>query len=50
MLKEGLEAYLDDSSQAWVMNAEGGYEPPPARRGKTRVVQEELLKALVPAL
>jgi polyphosphate kinase len=50
VLKEGLEAYLDETTQAWVMNAEGGYEPPPSRRGKTRVVQEELLKALVPAL
>jgi hypothetical protein len=27
------------------MNAEGGYEPP-ARRGRARMVQEELLRAL----
>ena len=48
VVREGLQAYLDDAGQAWVMNSEGAYAAP-ARRGKSRVVQEELLKTLVPA-
>jgi polyphosphate kinase len=50
VVREGLQAYLDDAGQAWVMNSEGGYEAPAVRRGKGRVVQEELLRTLVPAL
>jgi len=49
VIREGLQAYLDDPGQAWVMNADGAYEPPAARRGKPRVIQEELLRALAPA-
>ena len=49
VIREGLQAYLDDVSQAWTMNAEGGYEAPAPRRGKPRVVQEELLRVLAPA-
>jgi polyphosphate kinase len=49
VVREGLLAYLDDTSQAWVMRSDGGYEPPAPRRGKARVVQEELLRALAPA-
>jgi hypothetical protein len=30
------------------MNAEGRYEPPAPRRGKARLVQEELLRSLAP--
>ena len=48
VVREGLQAYLDDVSQAWLMNSEGSYEAPAARRGKPRVVQEELLRTLVP--
>ena len=48
VIREGLQAYLDDVGQAWVMNSEGAYEAPAARRGKGRVVQEELLRTLVP--
>jgi polyphosphate kinase len=48
VIREGLQAYLDDASQSWLMGSEGAYEPPAARRGKPRVVQEELLRALVP--
>ena len=48
VINEGLQAYLDDAHQAWVMGSEGAYEPPAPRRGKARVVQEELLRALVP--
>jgi polyphosphate kinase len=48
VIREGLQAYLDDVSQAWTMNSAGGYEPPAPRRGKARVVQEELLRTLAP--
>jgi polyphosphate kinase len=50
VIREGLLAYLDEPGHAWVMNSEGAYEPPSARRGKHRVAQEELLKSLAPAL
>ena len=50
VIREGLQAYLEDTSQAWLMDAEGVYAPPAPRRAKSRVVQEELLKALVPAI
>jgi polyphosphate kinase len=49
VINEGLQAYLDDASQAWIMGSEGAYEPPAPRRGKQRVVQEELLRSLVQA-
>jgi polyphosphate kinase len=48
VIREGLQAYLDDTNQAWLMNAEGRYEPPAPRRGKARLVQEELLRSLAP--
>jgi polyphosphate kinase len=48
VIAEGLRAYLDDASQAWSMNSEGAYEPPAPKRGKPRMVQEELLRTLVP--
>jgi polyphosphate kinase len=48
VISEGLQAYLDDASQAWIMTSEGGYDAPAPRRGKPRVVQEELLRALAP--
>jgi polyphosphate kinase len=48
VINEGLQAYLDDASQAWVMGSEGAYEAPAPRRGKPRVVQEELLRTLAP--
>jgi polyphosphate kinase len=48
VIREGLQAYLDDVSQAWTMNSEGSYEAPASRRGKPRVVQEELLRTLAP--
>jgi len=49
VFNEGLKAYLDDASQAWTMTSEGAYDAPAPRRGK-RVVQEELLRTLVPAV
>ncbi|HEY5020065.1 MAG TPA: polyphosphate kinase 1, partial [Steroidobacteraceae bacterium] len=49
VISEGLQAYLDDASQAWIMTSEGAYEAPAPRRGKPRVVQEELLRSLAHA-
>jgi polyphosphate kinase len=47
VIREGLQPYLDDNSQAWVMNAEGSYERLRPRRGtKGRSAQEELLTLL----
>jgi polyphosphate kinase len=48
VINEGLKAYLDDASQAWTMTSEGAYDAPALRRGKARVVQEELLRSLAP--
>jgi polyphosphate kinase len=49
VINEGLQAYLDDASQAWIMTSDGAYEAPVPRRGKPRVVQEELLRSLAHA-
>jgi polyphosphate kinase len=49
VINEGLKSYLEDASQAWTMSSDGAYGAPPPRRGKARVVQEELLRTLVPA-
>ena len=49
VIREGLQAYLEDTSQAWLMDAEGTFTPPAPRRAKSRVVQEELLRSLVPS-
>jgi polyphosphate kinase len=46
VIREGLQAYLDDNCQAWLMNAEGGYERLKPRRGRRRSAQEELLFTL----
>ncbi len=45
VVREGLEAYLEDSAQSWIMDADGGYTRPP-RRPRARAVQEELLARL----
>ena len=50
VINEGLQAYLDDSNQAWIMGSDGAYDPPSPRRGKARVVQEELLRTLAPVV
>jgi len=47
VIREGLQPYLDDNSQAWAMESEGGYERPRTRRGRRRSAQDELLLALV---
>jgi polyphosphate kinase len=46
VIREGLQSYLDDNCQAWVMNADGGYERLRPRRGRRRSAQEELLFTL----
>jgi polyphosphate kinase len=46
VIAEGLQSYLDDSNQAWAMNPDGVYVAPVSKRGKPRVVQEELLRTL----
>jgi polyphosphate kinase len=48
VVREGLQAYLDDTAQTWLMDGEGAYRRGAARRGK-RPVQEELLLQLAPA-
>jgi polyphosphate kinase len=48
VIKEGLQAYLDDTCQAWVMGADGAYAAPGPRRARSRCVQDELLRSLAP--
>jgi polyphosphate kinase len=46
VIREGLQSYLDDNGQAWVMRADGTYEQLKPRRGRRRSAQEELLFTL----
>jgi polyphosphate kinase len=46
VIREGLRPYLEDNSQAWVMDAEGGFRRLSPRRARARVAQEELLELL----
>jgi polyphosphate kinase len=46
VIREGLQSYLDDNCQAWVMDAEGAYARARPRRGRPRAAQEELLFTL----
>jgi polyphosphate kinase len=46
VMREGLQPYLDDNSQAWEMDAEGGYQRAKPRRGRRRAAQDELLFTL----
>jgi polyphosphate kinase len=46
VIREGLQAYLEDNSQAWTMKSDGTYERLQPRRGRRRAAQEELLAAL----
>jgi len=48
VIREGLQACLEDGVQAWIMNSEGGYERPSGRKGRQRPAQEELLRSLAP--
>ena len=46
MIREGLQPYLDDNCQSWLMNADGGCAPARPRRARRRAAQEELLFTL----
>jgi polyphosphate kinase len=47
VIREGLQPYLDDNTQAWAMSAEGTYERLRPRKGaKGRSAQDELLALL----
>jgi polyphosphate kinase len=45
VLKEGLQPYLADNTQAWEMNSEGEYRIKPTRRARI-CAQERLLSLL----
>jgi len=49
VIAEGLTPYLEDNSQAWDMDADGGYSLVVPRRGKPRAAQESLLETLARA-
>ena len=49
VIKEGLQAYLEDTPQTWLENAEGEYDRTAQKRGRARLAQEDLLVALAPA-
>jgi polyphosphate kinase len=47
VIREGLQPYLDDNTQAWILNPDGAYERlKPRRGGRRRTAQEELLFTL----
>ena len=46
VIREGLQPYLDDNCQAWIMHSDGAYERLTPRRGRRRSAQEELLFTL----
>jgi polyphosphate kinase len=46
VIREGVRPYLEDNSQAWEMDAEGGYRRLGPARGRRRSAQEELLSLL----
>jgi len=47
VIREGLQPYLEDNSQAWVMHPDGTYELLKPRKGsRRRAAQEELLFTL----
>ncbi len=46
VIREGLRPYLDDNSQAWLMDGVGSYRRAKSGRGKRYCAQEELLALL----
>lgn len=46
VIREGLKPYLEDNSQSWVMDGEGGYKQLTPKRGARSAAQEELLSLL----
>ena len=48
VIREGLQRYVEDTAQTWIMNAEGVYERPP-RKPRDKPVQQDLLALLAPS-
>jgi polyphosphate kinase len=46
VIEEGLQKYLDDTAQAWIMDSDGHYERVPAGNQPPRSAQMELLHEL----
>lgn len=46
VLQEGIDPYLDDNTQAWVLKSDGSYERAEPGTGEMRCAQEELLEKL----
>ena len=46
VLQEGIDPYLDDNTQAWVLKSDGSYERAERGTGDRRCAQEELLEKL----
>ena len=46
VLMEGIDPYLDDNTQAWVLKSDGSYERTERGGGERRCAQEELLEKL----
>ncbi len=46
IMKEGIQPYLEDNAQAWLMQPDGGFKRRKRTSGKGHCAQVELLKAL----
>ena len=46
VIKEGLKLYLEDNTQSWIMDGEGGYRRQQPKSGRRYSAQEELLALL----
>ena len=46
VISEGFKLYLTDNQQAWIMQADGRYQPRRSSRGRPRNGQETLMKLL----
>jgi polyphosphate kinase len=46
VIKEGLKPYLEDNTQSWIMDGEGGYRRQQPKAGRRYSAQEELLLLL----
>jgi polyphosphate kinase len=46
VIREGLEPYIEDNCQSWIMDSEGEYRRQMPKRGKRYSAQEELLALL----
>jgi polyphosphate kinase len=46
IMREGIQPYLDDNNQCWLMHADGTFKRRKRGQGKARCAQVELLKKL----